>query len=221
MKRRGPRVSIPSSGDTSKLVICELDAAVPTCAESSEHTMHRLVLFFDFEHAARDAGATDSSALFQNGGHVYDDGVAVDFPVYGPSFIFLAGNAEVFVLRRRAGREAGGDLDRLFHEGNIRRAVELSKHSLVEEGNQVAHLVLLNGVSGKPRVAKGVEAACRGLDPRAKVTRHFGVRRATRAGVDVHAALGTLLEVGSFNAVAFLIKLQFAVEVDATETCNE
>ena len=38
--------------------------------------------------------------------------------------------------------------------------------------------------------------------------------------MDVHAALGTLLKVGSSDAVAVLIKLQFAVEADATETCQ-
>jgi len=36
----------------------------------------------------------------------------------------------------------------------------------------------------------------------------------------VHAALGTLLKVGSSDSVAVLVKLQFAVEVDATETCK-
>lgn len=136
--------------------------------------MYRLGLFFDFEHAARYAGATHSSAIFQNGGHVYNDGVAIDLPVLGPRCIIFAGDAKVFVLQRCAGREAGGNLDQLVVLC-FRRSVELSIHSGVEEGNQAAFLVLLNGVSGIPRVAKGIEAACRDLDPRAKVTRHIGV----------------------------------------------
>jgi len=136
--------------------------------------MHRLHLFFDFEHAARYAGAAHSSAIFQNGGHVHNDGVAVDLPVLGPSCIFFADDAEVFVLQRCAGREACQNFDQLVVLC-FRMSVELAIHSGAKEGNQAAFFILLNGVSGIPRIAKGIEAACRGLDPRTKVTRHISV----------------------------------------------